>query len=165
MAQISFKGNSIQTAGSLPETGSTAPDFLLVTGDLAEKSLADFSGKKVLNIFPSIDTGICAMSVRKFNEKASSMEGVTVINVSADLPFAQSRFCGAEGLDGAICGSTFRGSFLADYGVTMLGGPLKGLASRAVVVLDENNKIIYTEQVPEIVQEPDYDAALAALSK
>lgn len=163
MAEITLKGNKIHTAGELPAVGSSAPDFELVNQSLGSVSLKDLSGKKVLNIFPSIDTGVCATSVRKFNEQASGLDGVTVINVSADLPFAAKRFCGAEGLEGVETLSTFRGSFLDDYGVKITDGPMAGLASRAVVVLDGDNKVVYTEQVPEIVQEPNYEAALGAL--
>ncbi len=164
MADITFKGNQIKTEGSLPAEGATAPDFLLTNTSLENVNLSNFSGKKILNIFPSIDTGVCQTSVRSFNQKAGSMDGVTVLNISADLPFAHKRWCGAEGLEGVVSLATFRGDFQNDYGVTMQEGPLAGLCSRAVVVLDESNQVIYQEQVPEIVQEPDYDAALAALS-
>ncbi len=164
MAEITFRGNPIHTVGELPAVGSTAPDFTLVGGDLADVTRADFAGKKVvLNIFPSIDTGVCQASVRAFNEKAGGRDDVTVLNVSADLPFAQGRFCGAEGIEGVTNGSTFRSDFGTAYGVTMSEGPLSGLLSRAVVVLDADGKVVYTEQVPEIGQEPDYDAALGAL--
>ena len=165
MANITFKGNPVKTIGSLPSKGILAPDFRLVKSDLSETSLADYKGKrKVLNIFPSIDTGICAMSVRQFNAKAQEMKNTVVICVSLDLPFAQSRFCGAEGLKEVLTASAFRShAFGKDYGVTMTDGPLAGLFSRAVVVLDENNKVVYTQQVPEIAQEPDYEKALSAL--
>jgi len=163
MAQITFKGNAIHTSGELPARGSNAPAFELVDTSLKVVSLGDFPGMKVLNIFPSVDTGVCATSVRTFNQKASSLEGVTVLNISADLPFAHKRFCGAEGLDGVVSLSTFRSSFAADFGLAMLEGPLAGLCARSVIVLDADNKVIYTEQVPEVTQEPDYDAALAAL--
>ena len=136
----------------------------MVSGDLSEKNLADYTGKRVvLNIFPSIDTGICAASARKFNEEASNLDNTVVINVSRDLPFALSRFCAAEGLNNVETLSDFRGNFGEDYGVTLSDSPLKGLLSRAVVVLDEKAKVIYTEQVPEIGQEPNYEAAIASL--
>jgi thiol peroxidase len=164
MAEITFRGNPIHTVGELPAVGAPAPEFTLVGGDLADVKLADFAGKKVvLNIFPSIDTGVCQASVRAFNERAGGREDVTVLNVSADLPFAQGRFCGAEGIEGVTNASTFRSDFGTAYGVTMSEGPLNGLLSRAVVVVDDSGKVAYTEQVPEIGQEPDYDAALGAL--
>lgn len=164
MSTITFKGNPIHTVGSLPEVGNEAQEFTMVSGDLSEKNLADYTGKKVvLNIFPSIDTGICAASARKFNEEASSLDNTVVINVSRDLPFALSRFCAAEGLNNVETLSDFRGNFGEDYGVTLSDSPLKGLLSRAVVVLDEKAKVIYTEQVPEIGQEPNYEAAIASL--
>ena len=164
MAQITFQGNPIQTAGDLPAIGSAAPDFTLLKQDLSEVSLADLAGKRiVLNIFPSIDTGVCATSVRSFNEKASGLHNTVVLCVSVDLPFALSRFCGAEGINDAEAVSAFRSSFGADYGVTIEEGPLAALLSRAVVAINGEGKVIYTEQVPEITQEPDYDAALAAL--
>lgn len=162
MADIMLHGNPIHTGGELPEIGSLAPDFRLTDSELAEKSLADFSGKKiVLNIFPSVDTTVCAMSVRKFNELAASHEGTVVLCISADLPFALSRFCGAEGLDRVVTLSDFRNKeFGTVYGVRIVDGPLTGLLSRAVVVIDQTGKVVYTEQVPEIGQEPDYDMAL-----
>ena len=164
MAEITFRGNPIHTVGELPAVGSPAPEFTLVGANLADVTLADFAGRKVvLNIFPSIDTGVCQASVRSFNERAGGREDVTVLNVSADLPFAQGRFCGAEGLDNVTNGSTFRSDFGQEYGVTMTEGPLTGLLSRAVVVVDADGTVAYTEQVPEIGQEPNYDAALAAL--
>ena len=164
MAEITFRGNPINTVGDLPVVGSPAPDFTLTGGALNDVTLADFAGKSlVLNIFPSVDTGTCAASVRAFNEKAGGRDDVTVLNVSADLPFAQGRFCGAEGIEGVQNASTFRSDFGATYGVTMSEGPLNGLLSRAVVVVDGNGQVAYTEQVPEIGQEPDYDAALAVL--
>ena len=165
MAKITLKGNPIKTVGKLPKTGKKAPGFKLVATDLSEKKLKDFKGKKVLlNITPSLDTGVCAASLRKFNEEGAKLENTVVINVSADLPFAQARFCGAEGIDNAITLSTFRNKkFGKKYGVTIKTGPMKGLLSRAVVVVDEDGKVIYTEQVPEIVEEPNYEAALAAL--
>lgn len=164
MSTITFKGNPINTIGTLPEVGNTAQEFTMVSGDLSEKHLADYTGKRVvLNIFPSIDTGICAASARKFNEEASDLENTVVINVSRDLPFALSRFCAAEGLNNVETLSDFRGNFGEDYGVTLTDSPMKGLLSRAVVVLDEKTNVIYTEQVPEIGQEPNYDAAIASL--
>ncbi len=164
MAQITFKGSPIKTSGTLPAKGSAAPDFTLTKQDLSETVLADYKGKRlILNIFPSIDTGVCAMSVRKFNEKAAALKNTVVLCVSMDLPFAQGRFCGAEGIKNAITASAFRSAFGDHYGVIIAEGPLAGLLSRAVAVINENGKVIYTEQVPEITQEPDYDAALAAL--
>ena len=161
MASITLKGNAINTSGSLPEVGSAAPAFTLVKVDLSEVSLSDFAGKTVvLNIFPSIDTGVCATSVRTFNEKAA--DGAVVLNVAADLPFALKRFCGAEGIDKVDSASSFRSSFADDYGLKIIDGPLAGLCSRAIIVIDGEGKVAYTEQVPEIAQEPNYDAALAA---
>jgi thiol peroxidase len=162
MTTITLKGNPVETVGTLPKVGDAAPDFSLLKQDLSRVSLKDFPGKKVLNIFPSIDTAVCATSVRKFNEIVSK-KGIQVLCVSEDLPFALKRFCGAENLDKVVALSAFRSSFGKDYGVEMKSGPLTGLASRSVVVLDENNKVLYTEQVPEIGQEPNYDAALAKL--
>jgi thiol peroxidase len=165
MADITLRGNPIHTAGELPAVGAPAPAFTVTGGDLSDVTLGDFRGQQlVLNIFPSIDTGVCAASVRAFNEKAGGREGVTVLNVSADLPFAQARFCGAEGIEGVKNGSAFRSDFGATYGVTINDGPMRGLLSRAVVVVDAEGNVAYTEQVPEIAQEPNYDAALAALS-
>lgn len=165
MADITLKGNAVKTTGNLPENGAQAPDFSLVKTDLSIASLADFKGTKlVLNIFPSVDTGTCAASVRKFNKKASGLENTKVLCISRDLPFAQARFCGAEGLDNVISLSDFKdGSFGKNYGLTIENGPLAGLHSRAVVVIDEEGKVKYSQQVAEIVDEPDYDAALAAL--
>lgn len=164
MAKITLKGNEINTIGNLPEVGSSLKDFELVGQDLSVKKLSDFEGKrKVLNIFPSIDTGICAASARHFNVDVTNLENTVVINISKDLPFALGRFCAAEGLDKVESLSDFRGSFGEDYGVTLADSPMKGLLSRAVVVADENNKVIYTEQVPEIVQEPNYEAVINAL--
>ncbi|HEX9793489.1 MAG TPA: thiol peroxidase [Planctomycetota bacterium] len=164
MATITLKGNPISTAGDLPAVGSAAPDFRLVRCDLSEASLGDYRGIRVLNVFPSVDTPVCATSVRTFNEKAAGMKGVTVLNVSADLPFALKRFCGAEGLDNVHTLSTFRSSFGDDYGLNIVEGPLAGLCSRAVIVVDGAGRVVHAEQVPEIAQEPDYDAALAALA-
>lgn len=164
MATVTLKGNPIETVGSLPAVGSAAPDFTLVKNDLSEVQLADYKGKKlVLNIFPSIDTGTCATSVRTFNEKAASLSNGTVLCVSKDLPFALGRFCGAEGINNVATASAFRSSFGEDYGLTFTSGPLAGLLSRAVVIIDEQGKITYTEQVSETANEPDYEAALAAL--
>ncbi|MEU4571576.1 thiol peroxidase [Nonomuraea sp. ATR24] len=166
MSDVTFKGNPIIVGGSFPKQGDPAPGFSLVGADLSDRTLADFGDAvKVLNIFPSVDTGVCAASVRRFNQIAAEHPGVAVLCVSADLPFAQKRFCGAEGLDNVTTLSLMRGrSFLKDYGVAQESGPLAGLAARAVVVLDGANNVIYSELVPEITQEPDYDAALAALT-
>lgn len=167
MALISLKGNPIETIGELPKVGAQAPTFTLVGPDLSELSLSSLSGKKiVLNIFPSIDTGTCATSVRRFNEAASALMNTVVVCVSADLPFAASRFCGAEGIENVKTGSVFRSpAFGKDYGVTFTTGPLTGLLSRSVVAIDEAGKVLYTEQVKETTEEPDYDAALAALAE
>lgn len=164
MATVTLKGNPMETAGELPARGNAAPDFTLVKTDLSEVSLSDFNGRNViLNIFPSIDTGVCAQSVRTFNERASGLGNTTVVCISADLPFALSRFCGAEGIENVVAASSFRSSFGQDYGVAITSGPLRGLLSRSVVVIDTTGKVIYTEQVPETGQEPDYDAAIASL--
>lgn len=164
MANITLKGNEIHTIGKLPEVGSSLKDLALVNDKLEVKTLEDYNGKrKIFNIFPSIDTGICAASARKFNEEAGNLENTVVINVSKDLPFALGRFCAAEGLDHVETLSDFRGTFGDDYGITIVDGPMKGLLSRAVIVTDENNNVVYTEQVPEIVQEPNYENALNAL--
>ncbi|ODN65622.1 thiol peroxidase [Methylophaga muralis] len=163
MATVTLKGNSFETVGNLPKVGDKAPDFSVVKGDLSDLNLADIKGRIVLNIFPSIDTDTCAMSVRQFNKKATAIENTSVICISKDLPFALARFCGAEGLENVEVGSAFRSSFGEDYGVTAKTGPLKGLLSRSVVVIDENGKVIYTEQVAETADEPDYEAALNIL--
>ena len=164
MAKITFKGSPIQTSGELPAKGTAAPDFALVKQDLSETVLADYKGKRlVLNIFPSIDTGVCATSVRKFNERAAALTNAVVLCVSMDLPFAQSRFCGAEGIKNVVTASAFRSAFGEHYGVIIAEGPLAGLFARAVVVINESGKVVYAEQVPEIAQEPNYEAALAAL--
>ncbi|NUP01389.1 MAG: thiol peroxidase [Nonomuraea sp.] len=165
MSDVTFKGNPITVGGAFPKPGDAAPAFKLVTTDLSERTLADFAGKtKVLNIFPSVDTGVCAASVRRFNQVAAEHPDVVVLCVSADLPFAQNRFCGAEGLDKVTMLSLMRGrEFLADYGVAQESGPLAGLAARAVVVLDADDNVVYSELVPEITQEPDYEGALSAL--
>ncbi len=165
MAQITLKGNSINTIGELPSVGSQAPDFKLTKSDLSDITLKDFAGKKViLNIFPSIDTGICSMSVRKFNQEASELVNTVVIGVSKDTPFALKRFCGAEGIEKVITTSSLRdNSFDKQYGVTIAESGMAGLLSRAIVIVDGSGKVIYTEQVPEITQEPNYVAALAAV--
>ncbi len=164
MAQITFKGDTIHTAGSLPEIGASAPDFRIVKTDLSTMSLSDFKGKRVLlNIFPSLDTPVCAASLRRFNVEASALPNSVVLCISKDLPFAQKRFCAAEGLDNVITGSEYRdANFSLAYGVLITDGPLEGLFSRAVLVIDEEGKVLYTEQVPEIAQEPDYEKSLAA---
>ena len=165
MAQITLQGNPINTNGNLPKIGEKAPDFNLVATDLSKKQLVDFAGKKVvLNIFPSIDTGTCATSVRTFNKEAANIENTIVINVSRDLPFAQSRFCGAEGIENVINLSDFAtGAFGKDYGLEIIDGPLAGLHSRCVVVINEEGTVLYTEQVTEIVDEPNYKNALNSL--
>ncbi len=164
MADITFKGNAVHTSGALPQVGSKAPEFTLVDGSLGEKKLADFAGKKkILTINPSYDTGVCQAAARAFNAKAGKREDAVVLVISADLPFAQKRFCTAEGIDGVVALSSFRSSFASDYGLTMVDGPLRGLTARAVLVLDENDVVRHAELVPEIAQEPDYAAALAAL--
>lgn len=164
MAQITLRGNPIHTAGDLPAVGTPAPDFKLTGGNLADVTANDFAGKTlILNIFPSIDTAVCAASVRAFNQRAAGREDTAVLNVSADLPFAQSRFCGAEGIDNVTSASTFRSDFGDAYGVRIADGPMAGLLSRAVVVVGPDGKVVYTEQVPEIAQEPDYEAALSSL--
>ncbi len=165
MATITLKGNEIHTSGDLPAEGDRAPDFKLTKADLSDASLSDFSGKKkVLNIFPSIDTPVCAKSTRQFNERGSGRGDAVMLMVSADLPFAFKRFCEAEGLDNVETLSTFRNDdFAKDYGVKITDGPMAGLCARAVVVLDENDKVVHSQLVPEIGEEPDYDAALKAL--
>jgi len=165
MADITLKGNAINTVGTLPKVGAKAPDFKLTAGDLSHKSLADFAGKNViLNIFPSVDTGTCATSVREFNKKASDLENTVVLCVSKDLPFAQGRFCGAEGIENVVMLSDFAdGNFGKSYQLDIANGPLANLHSRAIVVIDKNGTVSYTEQVSEIVDEPNYAAALEAL--
>ena len=164
MSAITFKGNAVSTVGSLPAVGDRAKNFTLVGTDLSDVSLSDYAGRTViLNIFPSINTGVCATSVRKFNQEASDLVNTVVLCISKDLPFAQSQFCGAEGIEDVVMLSDFRTDFGNEYGVLMADGPLKGLLSRAVIVIDAEGKIIYTEQVPEIGQEPDYEAALKAV--
>ncbi|MGZ8163809.1 MAG: thiol peroxidase [Methylobacter sp.] len=164
MATITFQGNPLHTSGELPATGAKAPDFKLVNGKLQDVTLATYAGKKkVLNIVPSLDTPTCAASTRKFNEKASSLDNTVVLIVSSDLPFAQGRFCEAEGLKDVIPLSTFRSTFAYDYGVKLLDTVLAGLTARAIVIIDENDTVTYTQLVSEIADEPDYDKALAAL--
>ena len=165
MANITLKGNPVQTLGTLPAKGSRIPDFDLIKNDLSHVSLKDFAGKRlVLNIFPSLDTGVCAASVRAFNKAAASLDNTVVLCISRDLPFAQSRFCGTEGITNAITLSDFAtGAFGKDYNLTITTGPLAHLLSRCVIVTDENGTVLYTEQVPEITQEPDYQAAISVL--
>ncbi len=165
MAQVTLRGNPVQVEGELPQTGSKAPDFTLTAGDLSDVTLATFAGKrKVLNIFPSVDTPTCATSVRTFNAQADKVANTVVLCISSDLPFAQKRFCGTEGLDNVQSLSDFRNAdFAVDYGVSIADGPLRALTARAVVVLDENDNVLYSELVPEIGQEPNYEAALAVL--
>lgn len=166
MSTVTLHGNPVHVAGTFASVGQSAPAFSLVNGKLADTTLASFGDKrKVLNIFPSVDTPTCAMSVRKFNAEVSNIDNTVVLCISADLPFAQARFCGAEGLDKVISLSTLRGAeFLNNYGVAIADGPLAGLAARAVVVLDSDNKVLHSELVAEIGSEPDYTAAIAALA-
>ena len=166
MAETSLGGSPVHTSGELPEVGADAPGFTLTGSDLAPISSADLAGQRiVLNIFPSIDTPTCATSVRTFNERAAALDNTTVLCVSADLPFAAGRFCGAEGIENVKTGSTFKNpEFLDDYGVGMVDGPLEGLTARAVVVIDESGEVVHNQLVPEIAQEPDYDAALSVLA-
>ena len=166
MTQITLQGTPVETIGNLPAIGTLSPSFKLVKTDLSEAGLQDFAGKNVvLNIFPSLDTSVCAASVRRFNKEAGESADTVVLCISADLPFAHKRFCESEGLDDVIPLSIFRSpEFGREYGVTFTSGPLSGLLSRAVVIIDKSGKVAYTEQVPEIAQEPDYDAALLALS-
>jgi thioredoxin-dependent peroxiredoxin len=167
MATITFKGNPVHTAGDLPKVGSKAPDFNLTKGDLNDVSLADYAGRvKILNIVPSLDTSTCALSAKRFNEEIKKLGGAVVLNVSRDLPFAQTRFCKAEGVDMVVPLSSLRDlSFGETYGVAMIDGPMEGLLSRAVVVIDAADTVVYTQQVPEIAKEPDYAAAVAAVQK
>ncbi len=164
-SSVTLKGNPVDVAGNLPKVGSTAPNFTLVDKALADVTLETFAGKrKVLNIFPSVDTPTCAASIRTFNKLAAGMNNTVVLNISADLPFAQSRFCAAEGIDNVQNLSSMRGrDFLMNYGVLLFTSKLAGLCARAVIVIDENNKVTYVELVPEIAEEPNYDAAIAAL--
>lgn len=164
MTTTALRGTPVRTSGELPAVGDKAPGWRLVGTDLAEITSGDLPGRVVLNIFPSVDTGICARSVRVFNERAAGLEDATVVCVSEDLPFAQSRFCGAEGIENVRMGSAFRSGFGEDFGVRLLDGPMEGLLGRAVVVLDADGTVLHTELVPEITTEPDYDAALAALA-
>lgn len=165
MAETKLGGNPVHTVGDLPSVGSPAPSFSLTKGDLSQVTNADLAGKRVvLNIFPSIDTAVCAASVRRFNELAAGLDNTVVLNVSADLPFAQSRFCGAEGITNVDSASTFRSDFGQAYGLTLSDGRLAGLMARSVIVLDERGTVTHVELVPEIAQEPDYDTALNALS-
>lgn len=165
MAVTALEGNTVNTNDKLPEVGSTAPDFVLIDGELNEVSLGDFSGKKkLLNIVPSLDTGVCATSTKKFNEAASQHDDVVFLTISADLPFAQGRFCDAESIDKVKTLSMMRGkAFAKAYGVLLTDSPLAGITARAVMVLDEDNNVLYSQLVPEITEEPDYDAALAVL--
>jgi thiol peroxidase len=165
MATVTLKGNELHTNGELPEVGSKTPDFRLTKGDLSDVSLADFAGKKrLLNIVPSLDTPTCAASARKFNEKMAQRDDAVCLVISADLPFAQGRFCSTEGLDNVITLSMMKSkNFAKDYGMLIVDGPLEGVAARAVVIVDEEGKVTYTQLVPEIADEPDYDAALKAL--
>lgn len=164
MAQVTLKGSPINTCGELPAKGTQAPDFTLVKTDLSELSLSELKGQRVvLNIFLSLDTPTCAQSVREFNDRASKLDNTVVVCVSQDLPFAQARFCGAEGLDQVVPASAFRSSFAEDYGVKMVDGPLHGLSARAVVILDGDGKVVYSQLADEVSEEPDYDAAMAAL--
>ena len=163
MAMTALGGSPVRTTGDLPAVGSTAPDFTLTGADLSDVHRPE-GRRLVLNIFPSVDTGVCARSVRRFNELAAGLDDATVICVSADLPFALARFCGAEGIENVTVASTFRSSFGEDFGVRMVDGGFRGLLARAVVVLDGSGTVLHTEVVPEIGREPDYDAAIAALS-
>lgn len=165
MATVTLKGNEIHTLGNLPSVGSSVPDFKLTMTDLSTRSLSEYEGRKlVLNIFPSIDTGTCAASVRQFNQEAAELENTVVLCISKDLPFAHTRFCGTEGIENVVMLSDYKdGGFGKAYQVEFTDGPLQGLLSRSVVVVDENGKVVYTEQVPETVDEPNYKAALEAL--
>lgn len=165
MSKVRFKGNAVNTVGDLPEVGTIAPDFALTGSDLSDVSIRDFEGKRmVLNIFPSLDTAVCAASVRRFNQEAAGLDNTVVLCISEDLPFAQSRFCGTEELEDVVTLSSFRyRAFANNYGVRIINGPLDGLMTRAVIVLDENRKVLYTQLVPEITEEPDYEGALKAL--
>lgn len=164
MSTITFHGDAIQTNGTLPAVGENLKDFTLVAVDLSEKHLADFKGKNIiLNIFPSINTGVCAKSVRAFNKAAANLENTVVLCISKDLPFAQSQFCAAEGIENVVMLSDFRSNLGEEYGVQMIEGPLRGLLSRAIIVVNPEGKITYTEQVPEVTDEPNYEAALKAV--
>lgn len=166
MAKVTLKGAPVSLKGALPAVGEMAPDFSIVKNDLGELTLDEFRGQNVvLNIFPSLDTSVCAASVRRFNEEASGLDNTTVVCISADLPFAQARFCGAEGLERVVTASTFRdgGDFGKKYGVSIIDSPLQGLLTRAVLVIDAGGKVVYNELVPEITEEPDYAAAIEAV--
>ena len=165
MAKTAFKGNPVETSGSLPKIGEVAPEFKLVNSSLEEVKLSDFKGKNVvLNIFPSLDTGVCAASVRKFNKEAGSLDNTVILSISSDLPFAAGRFCSMEGIDNTIALSLFRDdSFAKDYGVLLMDGPMKGLTARAVVVVNPEGKVIYNQLVPEISEEPDYNSAIDSI--
>ena len=165
MAKTALKGNPVETSGSLPKVGEVAPEFKLVNSSLEEVKLSDFKGKNViLNIFPSLDTGVCAASVRKFNEDASSLDNTVILGISSDLPFAASRFCSMEGIDNTVALSVFRDDdFAKDYGVLLMDGPMKGLTARAVVVVTPEGKVIYNQLVPEITEEPDYNSAIDSI--
>lgn len=165
MPAITFKGSKVNTSGELPKVGNIAPDFILVKNDLTELSLKDFKGKNIiLNIFPSLDTGVCAASVRRFNKDAAGMKNTVVLAVSADLPFASGRFCTAEGIENVVPASVFRNpEFAKNYGLLMIDGPLKGLLARAVIVINPQGKIEHVELVPEITQEPDYQSAIGSI--
>lgn len=165
MADITFRGTPVTTSGDLPAVGGPAPDFTVVTTDLNDLTLESLRGKRVLlNIYPSVDTGVCATSVRRFNELAAGLENTVVVGVSKDLPFALGRFCGAEGIENVVSASAFRSSFGEDYGLVQENGPIAGLLARSVVIIDEGGIVRYTELVPEIGQEPEYDSALSALN-
>lgn len=165
MANITLKGNPVTTIGELPSVGSNAPEFTLVKSDLSEATLADFKGKNVvLSITPSLDTGICAIAIKQFNKAAAGLTDTVVLTVSADLPFAHKRFCETEGIENVVTLSNYRAAdFGKDYGALITSGPMKGLLSRSIVILDKTGKVVYTEQVPETAQEPNYEAALNAL--
>lgn len=165
MSNVTFQGNPVRINGSLPAVGATAPDFTLTAADLSDTTLNSFKGKtKILSIVPSLDTPVCAASARAFNQKAGSREGVVVLNISADLPFAASRFCSSEGLNNVVTLSTFRSpKFLKDYGIGISEGPFAGLTARAVLVLDTENKVVHSQLVSEITDEPDYDSVLKSL--
>ena len=165
MTKITFKGNLVNKSGTLPKVGERAPKFKLVNSSLEEVRLLDYKGKNVvLNIFPSLDTGVCAASVRKFNKEAGSLDNTVVLGISADLPFAAGRFCSAEGIENVVTLSVFRNDkFAKDYGVLLVDGPMKGLTARAVVVVNPEGKVIYNQMVPEITEEPDYDSAINSI--
>lgn len=166
MSTITFKGNPIHTNGELPQLGQAAPDFKLVAGDLSEISLQNFIGKRIVfNIFPSVDTAVCALQLKSFSLKLAGIKDLVLLSASLDLPFALNRFCGAEGIENAMTTSDFRHHSLKDYGVTMTEGPLAGLYARAVLILDEQHNVIYSELVSEVTHEPDYAAALEVLNK